>query len=114
MPSSILERMLLWPVRVKLVQVWVVCFAVFFGVAELYQWVQGFTLPIPVLVCMGALLAIASNADKFPRKRTPPPPSSTPSRSYAGFPLLQTTPKSQQPISFTIHKPEQPPQTEKE
>lgn len=55
-------------------QVWAVSFFVFFGAAELYQWLQGITLPFPVLVVAGAILAIASNADKFPKRSQLTPP----------------------------------------
>jgi len=54
----------------KLMQVWIVCFVVFFAAAELYQWVQGITLPLPVLVVAGALLAVISNSHLFLRKQT--------------------------------------------
>ncbi|HEY9660588.1 MAG TPA: hypothetical protein V6C65_19200 [Allocoleopsis sp.] len=55
-------------------QVWAVSFFVFFGTAELYQWLQGITLPLPVLVVAGAILAIASNADKLPKRSQFSPP----------------------------------------
>ncbi|GAB4370598.1 MAG: hypothetical protein Kow00121_11440 [Elainellaceae cyanobacterium] len=110
----------------KLVQVWVVCFVIFFGSAELYQWVQGITLPMPVFVIAGALLAIASNADKFPRKSTlltsptsvssPAPPASpapapapvtaSPQRHYPGAQLPKLSPQSWRSISFTIRSPQ--------
>jgi hypothetical protein len=46
-------------------RVWVICFVVFFSVAETYQWVRGLTLPLPVFMVLGGLLAIASNSDKW-------------------------------------------------
>ncbi len=45
-------------------RVWLVSLAVLFGLAELYQWVKGFMLPLPIYVLGGAFLAIASNYEK--------------------------------------------------
>ncbi|NJR66564.1 MAG: hypothetical protein HC772_16580 [Leptolyngbyaceae cyanobacterium CRU_2_3] len=45
-----------------MMQVLIVCIVLFFGAAELYQWMQGMALPLPVLVAAGVVLAIASNA----------------------------------------------------
>ena len=42
-------------------QVLLVCLVLFFVASELYQWVQGMTLPLPMLVVAGVGLAIASN-----------------------------------------------------
>jgi hypothetical protein len=33
--------------------------------AELHQWMKNFTLPLPVFILAGALLAIASNYGKY-------------------------------------------------
>ena len=41
--------------------VWLVCFVVLFGLAELYPWVQGVVLPFPLMLLAGVGLAIASN-----------------------------------------------------
>ncbi len=46
-------------------RVWAVCVVTFFGAAELYQWLQGLTLPLPVYGVAGLLLAVASNADRL-------------------------------------------------
>jgi hypothetical protein len=99
-------------------QVWLLCVLLFFGAAEFYQWVQGFTLPMPVFVLAGALLAVASNFDKFPSKGATPssapqpgavPPVSKPSASEAltqsSLPLPETSPQTARSISFTIRKP---------
>jgi hypothetical protein len=115
-------------------QVWIVCFLMFFGAAELYQWLQGVTLPMPVFVITGALLAVASNVNKvlakqnrFPAVRsisteaasvpsvpssdrsptsqsTFPPPTVAPPRHYPGVQLPQLTPSLDRSISFTIKK----------
>lgn len=100
-------------------QIWLVCFLVFFGAAELYQWLQGITLPMPVFVVAGTLLAIASNADKFPKKTIPissaapatssPPAASSPpppSQHYSTTQLPKATAQPPRSISFTIRKPQ--------
>ena len=46
-------------------KVWIACFILFFGATEVLQWVQQSSLPLPLLVLSGALLAIASNYDKL-------------------------------------------------
>jgi hypothetical protein len=46
-------------------RVWTVCFVVFFILTELYQWLEGVALPLPMFVGAGALLAIASNAGNW-------------------------------------------------
>ncbi|KJH72159.1 hypothetical protein [Aliterella atlantica] len=45
-------------------KVWLSCFLVLFALAELYQWAQHLTLPLPIYILGGAFLAIASNANK--------------------------------------------------
>lgn len=45
-------------------KVWLSCFLVLFAIAELYQWAQQVTLPLPLYILGGAVLAVASNADK--------------------------------------------------
>lgn len=45
-------------------KVWLSCFFVLFAIAELYQWAQQVTLPLPLYIFGGAVLAVASNADK--------------------------------------------------
>ncbi|MBI4783706.1 MAG: hypothetical protein HY785_20675 [Oscillatoriophycideae cyanobacterium NC_groundwater_1537_Pr4_S-0.65um_50_18] len=42
-------------------QVLLVCLVLFFVASELYQWMQGMTLPLPMLIAAGIVLAIASN-----------------------------------------------------
>ena len=46
-------------------KVWVISVLVLFGMVEMYQWMKHFTLPMPVFLLGGALLAIASNYRKF-------------------------------------------------
>jgi hypothetical protein len=42
----------------------IACFVLFFGIAELYPLSQGISLPMPVFMVAGFLLAIASNYHK--------------------------------------------------
>lgn len=46
-------------------RVWVACFLVLFALAELFDWVKEFTLPLPIYILGGAFLAVASNYDKL-------------------------------------------------
>jgi hypothetical protein len=88
-------------------RVWVICFVLFFGAAEFYQWVQGLTLPLPFFVVLGGLLAIASNADKWGFTRQ----GIRLTQSGAQPPLMETqnpptpiTSAPNSPVSFTIRK----------
>lgn len=45
-------------------RIWLTSFLVLFGMAEIYEWVKDFTVPLPVYILGGAFLAIASNYDK--------------------------------------------------
>jgi hypothetical protein len=47
-----------------MVQFWVLVVVVLFIGAQLFQWLQGAILPLPLYVMAGAFLAIASNYDK--------------------------------------------------
>ena len=46
-------------------KVWLACFFVLFAVAELFDWMKKFTLPLPIYILGGAFLAVASNYDKI-------------------------------------------------
>ena len=46
-------------------RVWITSVLVVFGMVELYQWTKNFTLPLPVFILAGVLLAIASNYHKY-------------------------------------------------
>ncbi|OUL18729.1 hypothetical protein [Nostoc sp. 106C] len=46
-------------------RVWLACFFVLFALAELFDWVKEFTLPLPIYILGGAFLAVASNYDKI-------------------------------------------------
>lgn len=71
----------------KLMQVWIVCFVVFFAAAELYQWIQGITLPLPIFAVAGAVLAVVSNTHALPRKLTSLQPVSTPAQTDSAPPI---------------------------
>ncbi|MEH1968606.1 MULTISPECIES: hypothetical protein [unclassified Nostoc] len=46
-------------------RVWLACFFVLFALAELFDWLQEFNLPLPIYILGGAFLAVASNYDKI-------------------------------------------------
>ncbi len=46
-------------------RVWLACFFVLFALAEFFDWLQAFSLPLPIYILGGAFLAIASNYDKI-------------------------------------------------
>ncbi|MEH1793853.1 hypothetical protein [Nostoc sp.] len=46
-------------------KVWLACFLVLFALAELFDWLQEFNLPLPIYILGGAFLAVASNYDKI-------------------------------------------------
>jgi hypothetical protein len=46
-------------------RVWLTCFMVLFTLAELYQWLKHFQLPLPIFLLGGAFLAIISNYEKY-------------------------------------------------
>ena len=45
-------------------KIWLACFGLLFAFAELYQWMKHLTLPLPIYILGGAILAIASNYNK--------------------------------------------------
>jgi hypothetical protein len=47
-------------------KIWITCFILLFGMVELFQWLKDLTLPLPVYVVAGVLLAIASNTKHLP------------------------------------------------
>jgi len=46
-------------------RIWFVCFLLLFVLAELFDWVKDFTLPLPIYILGGAFLAVVSNYDKL-------------------------------------------------
>jgi hypothetical protein len=70
-------------------KIWIGSFFVLFAIAELFQWLKGFTLPMPVYIVGGALLAIASNYDRrtcFPFEPSAPASSSHPALTDTSLP----------------------------
>lgn len=45
-------------------RVWLVSFVILFAIARLFQWIQQLSVPLPVFILGGVILAIASNYDK--------------------------------------------------
>jgi hypothetical protein len=46
-------------------RVWLACFLVLFALAEFFDWIEKFQLPLPIYILGGAFLAVASNYDKL-------------------------------------------------
>ncbi|MDJ0618920.1 MAG: hypothetical protein QNJ63_19625 [Calothrix sp. MO_192.B10] len=46
-------------------RVWIACFVVLFALAQLFDWVQKFSFPLPIYILGGAFLAVASNYEKL-------------------------------------------------
>ncbi len=98
-------------------RVWITCFVLLFGAAELLDWLQTFAMPLPIFVLGGAFLAIASNYSKLTnlpfhpeyeepdpaQTLAPPPPPSSVLHSSVNSKVSPA-----RPLSFTIRKPFQP------
>ena len=46
-------------------RIWFICFVVLFAFAQLFDWIQQFSLPLPIYILGGAFLAVASNYEKL-------------------------------------------------
>ena len=46
-------------------RIWLTSFVLLFGAAELWQWAQHLSLPLPIFILSGVFLAVASNYDKL-------------------------------------------------
>ncbi len=44
--------------------VWITTVCILFVLFQLFEWLKGFMLPLPIYVLAGAFLAIASNYEK--------------------------------------------------
>jgi hypothetical protein len=66
-------------------RVWLACFLVLFALAELFDWLQKFNLPLPIYILGGAFLAVASNYDRIFEQ--PQLDSITPSTNPISFPI---------------------------
>ena len=108
----------------RVIKIWMGSVLVFFGMVEIYQWVRHVTLPLPVFILAGALLAIASNYGKHPGWifRQPSFPSDSSNRhpsqdskdqdipntaklNATKQSLFPTLPIPQKSISFIINRP---------
>lgn len=94
-------------------RLWITSCLVLFGMIELYQWIKHFTLPLPMFILGGALLAIASNYDKLANwslgdsTTDSPLPLETvdsPSRNTLNQSQTQPLPQHRKSISFTIKR----------
>jgi hypothetical protein len=102
-----------------MLRLWFIYFVLLFGAAQFYQWLTHLTwfepfslseisLPFPVLMMAGAVLAIASNADKqlgvlsqSEDQASETPPSQAESTEANPAPLPES---SAQPISLSAHR----------
>ncbi|SRR5579883_475554 len=78
-------------------RVWLGCFFVLFALAEFFDWLKAFHLPLPIYILGGAFLAIASNYEKFFGSYTSNLQSQVPSAQSQ----LESLPSSSQPITLT-------------
>ncbi len=89
-------------------KIWMACFLVLFAIAELFDWIKQFHLPLPIYILGGAFLAIASNYDKLVGSSSYASP--TPAVNPTNQPEL--TPAVSKPVSFTIRTVKDVPQPE--
>ena len=99
-------------------RVWITSVLVVFGMVELYQWMKNFTLPLPVFILAGAVLAIASNYGKYAGWSFQPPSTSSESQlvqtplgheftnngSQLNPSSAKALPQAPREISFTIRR----------
>jgi hypothetical protein len=79
-------------------KVWLACFLVLFALAELFDWLQKFNLPLPIYILGGAFLAVASNYDKIIGSYFDDPSM----EASLEQPQLDSLTPSTSPISFPI------------
>jgi hypothetical protein len=98
-------------------RVWLACFLVLFGAAELLQWMDGLRLPMPIFVLGGAFLAIASNYNKlanlpfhpdYDESEADQKVVTSASSNKSVQPSSQPKARLSSPISFEIQKPFNP------
>lgn len=87
-------------------KVWLACFLLLFALAELFQWAQQFSFPLPIYILGGAFLAIASNYDKLGGLRWLTHDQSL-INSTSQPAIGNSTSQPLQPISFAAHHSEQ-------
>ncbi|MFN6558985.1 MAG: hypothetical protein RMY28_004160 [Nostoc sp. ChiSLP01] len=79
-------------------RVWLACFLVLFALAEFFDWLQKFNLPLPIYILGGAFLAVASNYDKIVGYSF----SDTSMEASLDRPQLDSSTSSTEPISLAI------------
>ncbi|MDZ8242152.1 MAG: hypothetical protein RMZ69_34300 [Nostoc sp. ChiQUE01a] len=79
-------------------RVWLACFFVLFALAEFFDWLQKFNLPLPIYILGGAFLAVASNYDKIVGSYFTDPSM----EASLEHPQLNSSTSSTEPISFAI------------
>ncbi|WP_414519086.1 hypothetical protein [Nostoc sp. PCC 9305] len=82
-------------------KVWLACFLVLFALAELFDWLQEFNLPLPIYILGGAFLAVASNYDKIIGSYF----DDSSIEASLEQPQLDSLTPSTNPISFPISSP---------
>ena len=88
-------------------KVWLACFLVLFALAELFDWLQEFNLPLPIYILGGAFLAVASNYDKIFGSYF----DDSSIEASLEQPQLDSLTSSTNPISFPIASPVEDTQT---
>ncbi|MEH2091266.1 hypothetical protein [Nostoc sp.] len=88
-------------------KVWLACFLVLFALAELFDWLQEFNLPLPIYILGGAFLAVASNYDKIVGSYF----DDSSIEASLEQPQLDSLTPSTNPISFPITSPVEDVQT---
>ncbi|MBC1238955.1 hypothetical protein VF14_34200 [Nostoc linckia z18] len=79
-------------------RVWLACFFVLFALAEFFDWLQKFNLPLPIYILGGAFLAVASNYDKIVGSYF----TDASMEASLEHPQLDATTSSTEPVSFAI------------
>ncbi|MEH1911218.1 MAG: hypothetical protein V7L05_30970 [Nostoc sp.] len=87
-------------------KVWLACFLVLFALAELFDWLQKFNLPLPIYILGGAFLAVASNYDQIFSSYF----ADSSIEALVEQPQLDSLTPSTNPISLPIASPVEDPQ----
>ncbi|RCJ20016.1 hypothetical protein A6S26_04600 [Nostoc sp. ATCC 43529] len=79
-------------------RIWLACFFVLFALAQFFDWLQKFNLPLPIYILGGAFLAVASNYDKIVGSYL----TDASMEASLEHPQLDSTASSTEPISLSI------------
>jgi hypothetical protein len=82
-------------------RVWLACFFVLFALAEFFDWIKEWKLPLPIYILGGAFLAVASNYEKFVSSYIKDVTRVIPSEQ----PQLEPPSQPTQAIAFEISQP---------